>query len=168
MTRIACSGDLCRYATVERQIPFSLDAAKSIQQTKNRSVLKALLSSSIQTIWQLLEIHAAVSQSKKGQRKKSTYTGAHVSDHISRDHWAIFKLQLRRKREICFSDDPSWQSEITWQIQMHSIPTLQTEEDCSGGCWGTSIHRVNPLGTAAKSSWQIWHQQPGDPSMTVL
>lgn len=46
---------------------------------------------------------------KKGQRKKSTYTGAHVSDHISRDHWAIFKLQLRREREIGFSD-PRWYS----------------------------------------------------------
>lgn len=47
---------------------------------------------------------------QKGQWKKITYTGAHVSDHISRDHWAIFKFQLRREREIGFSADPRWYS----------------------------------------------------------
>lgn len=61
-------------------------------------MLKAFLFSSTRAIWQALEIYAAVSQSKQ-DKEKSTYTGAHVSDHISRDHRAIFKLQLRGNRE---------------------------------------------------------------------
>lgn len=61
-------------------------------------MLKALPFSSIQAIWQVSEIHAAVSQSKR-DKEKSTYAGAPVSDHISRDHRAIFKLQLRGERE---------------------------------------------------------------------
>ena len=120
-------------------------------------MLKGLLFSSIQAIWQVLEIHAAVSQSKR-DKEKSTYTGAHMSDHISRDHRAIFKLQLRGERDTLYLVTPDdTLSEITWQIQMHSIPILRTEKVFSRGCWGTSIHRVNPLSTFAKSSWQIWN-----------
>lgn len=61
-------------------------------------MLKAFLFSSIQAIWQVLEIHAVVSQSKR-DKGKSTYAGAHMSDHISRDHRAVFKLQLAGERE---------------------------------------------------------------------